>query len=132
MAAYGIETESLTAIDLYEEKPNRKMIKMLNSISVPFNAGYGKTVKTVSMNGNGPVTESNIFVSVWPGNYWSDKGNTDPAGHEFVAYKIIDSNTVEITVNWYSFMGRASWEWGKTAGQLNKVALIKIGIIDNG
>ena len=132
MAAYGIETESLTAIDLYEEKPNRKMIKMLNSISVPFNAGYGKTVKTVSMNGNGPVTESNIFVSVWPSNYWSDTDENDVGVGKFVTYNIVNGNTVEITVNWYSFMGRASWEWGKTTGQLNKVALIKIGIIVNG
>ena len=129
MSIYGIETESLSSLDLYEENPNRKMIKMLNSISVA--SGDGAT-KTVSMNGNGPVTESNIFVSVWPGNYWSDKGNTDPAGQEFVAYNIVNGNTVEITVNWRSLMGISSWAWGKDAGHLNKVALIKIGIIDNG
>ena len=129
MAVYGIETESLTALDLYEEDPNRNMIKMLNSISVA--SGDGAT-KTVSMNGNGPVTESNIFLSVWPGNYWADKGDTSASSREFVAYNIVDGNTVEITVNWRSFMGAASWDWGKTTGSLNKVALIKIGIIDNG
>lgn len=129
MSIYGIETESLSALDLYEENPNRKMIKMLNSISVA--SGDGAT-KTVSMNGNGPVTESNIFVSVWPSNYWSDTDENDVGVGKFVTYNIVNGNTVEITVNWYSFMGRASWEWGKTTGQLNKVALIKIGIIVNG
>lgn len=129
MSIYGIETESLSALDLYEENPNRKMIKMLNSISVA--SGDGAT-KTVSMNGNGPVTESNIFVSVWPSNYWSDTDETDVAVGKFVTYNIVNGNTVEITVNWGAFMGFTSWNWGKTTGQLNKVALIKIGIIDNG